>query len=336
MDFGCTAITLKTEDNKNIFARTYDFFGDLSSNAIGFYPKGEALSFSAEDIKGDEIRVKYGFVGMEISGLKTPILVDGINDKGLIGGLLNFPDYGYYQKADSMKTNIHPAFFVSYILSQFKTVEEVVLATKTINLTDELIMGHKMSVHYIFCDRSGEAIILEPAKDGIAVYRNSIGILANSPEYSWHITNLRNYTKVDNLPSGKKKISNIEISDFGLNQGGGFGLPGGYSSPSRFVRAAILREYAPKPKDEKGGINLAFSILKSVDIPLGIIAGDKAATHFDITLATSAICSQSKTYYFKTNKNSRISAVSLKRLTSHSKAVKFALPKEEDILYLDR
>ncbi len=334
MNFGCTGITLKTADNSHVFGRTYDFFGDLSGNTVGFYPKGHALSFSGPDIKGDEIALKYGFIGMAIDSLKTPILVDGINEKGLIGALLNFPDYGSFKKPKLGKTNIHPAFFVSYILSQFKTVKEIVKIISELNLTDELIMGHTMSVHYLFYDKSGEAVIIEPSKDGIAVYRNSIGILANSPEYSWHITNLRNYSKVDNLPSGKRKLSNIEISEFGLNQGGGFGLPGGYSSPARFVRCAFLREYAKTPKDESEAINLVFSILKSVDIPLGIIAGDNKATHFDTTLCTTAACCESLVYYYKTHKSGRLCALRLRNLLKERLPIKFDLPKEEDILFL--
>ncbi len=334
MDFGCTGFTVNTADNCHLFGRSYDFFGDLSANKIAFYPAGHKLSFSAPLVKGDEIKLKYGFLGMAIDALKSPILVDGINEKGLIGALLNFPDYGCFRKPIEGKMNLHPAFFVGFALSQFKTVGELVRNIDKINLTDELVMGSEMSVHYIFCDKSGDTAIIEPTNQGIDVYRNSIGVLANSPQYHWHLTNLRNYSKVDNLPSGKRKLSSIEISEFGLNQGGGFGLPGGYSSPARFVRAAFLREYAPTPKDEHEAMRQIFSILKSVDIPEGIVAGDENATHFDTTLCNTAACCESLVYYFKTHKSGRVCALRLKNLLNEKQPVRFELPAREDVLFL--
>lgn len=51
---------------------------------------------------------------------------------------------------------------------------------------------------------------------------------------------------------------------------GALGMPGDSSSPSRFIRAAFMKEFAREAETANDGVNLAFHILNTVDRPLGM------------------------------------------------------------------
>ena len=55
--------------------------------------------------------------------------------------------------------------------------------------------------------------------------------------------------------------------------GTGFGtlrIPGGSTSPSRFIRTAFMKEFAEEVQTDDDGVNLAFHILNTMDKPLGM------------------------------------------------------------------
>ena len=153
--FACSSFSWHTEDGLHLLGRTYDMFGDLSGNRITVVAPGYELAVSPSG-EGGTVTMENGFLGNAIIGAASPIFTDGMNDHGLMGCLLNFPRYGYYntQKAEG-NLDLHPAFFVPYILGTCSTLDEVEEAVKHLNLTDELIFGAHMSVHYIFSDGSG-------------------------------------------------------------------------------------------------------------------------------------------------------------------------------------
>ena len=73
----------------------------------------------------------------------------------------------------------------------------------------------------------------------LKIFDNPLGVMTNSPAFDWHMTNLRNYIALNprNVPPVK-----IEGETFrALGQGSGMlWLPGDFSPPSRFVRAAVF------------------------------------------------------------------------------------------------
>ena len=48
-------------------------------------------------------------------------------------------------------------------------------------------------LHWIAADKSGKCIVIEQTGNGIEVLDNPIGVLANSPDFHWHMTNLKLY-----------------------------------------------------------------------------------------------------------------------------------------------
>src|SRR5271165_4161720 len=92
----CTGITIKPKDGSIIFARTLEFGMDLKSNIL-IVPRGkEFVGTAPGDKPGIHWKTKYGMVGMNAFDL--PVIVDGLNEKGLHVGLFYFPGFAKYQE----------------------------------------------------------------------------------------------------------------------------------------------------------------------------------------------------------------------------------------------
>lgn len=333
---GCSSFSWETEDQKHLLGRTYDQSGDLGGNCIASVPRNFKMKTEINRNSNSAVMVQYAFMGMAILGLDTPVMVDGINEKGLMAALLNYPGYAVYNTNPGRgNCNIHPGFLTTYLLGQCSNVSEVAKQLPFINLTDEKIFDNEMTVHYIFSDSSGEAMIVEPDAEGLHIHRNTLGVMTNSPNYLWHKTNLRNYVSVTNLPTAPHQIINAEFSCFGHGTSGSFGLPGDYSSPSRFIRTAITKNFAVKGCCELDGVSKMFHCFAPVDIPEGMLKTAMWKKDYQQTLCISAMCAESLTYYFSTVSSRRICAICLARELGNTNIKYFDLPKDEDVCYLN-
>ena len=310
MDFGCSSFSWETKNGLHLLGRTYDQFGDLAANRVISVPQGYPCSPA---LHGEgAVPSGYGCTGMAVLGFGEPILVDGVNSAGLMGALLHYPGYAVYRDGPEKGTMaVHPGRLLAWLLGRCAGVEEAVEEMSRLTLVDEPIQGKPLAAHYILSDRRGEAVIIEPDKSGLSIHRNTIGVLTNSPDYLWHRTNLRNFVGVTNLPKASQTIAGHELREFGERLGGGSGLPGDYSSPSRFVRLAFMKEFAVPGKDEPEGVSRMFRAFAPVDIPEGLAKADPDYDVYEQTLCTSVMCAESGVYYFAPAQNRRISAVRL-------------------------
>lgn len=331
MEFACSSFSWETKDGRHLLGRTYDQFGDLAANRVIGVPPGAECSPSLHP-EGAAPSGRYTYTGMAVLGFGEPILVDGVNAAGLMGALLHYPEYAVYpKKAEPEKTAVHPGRLLAWLLSRCAGVREAVEAMDAITLVDEPIQGKPLPAHYILSDKTGETLVIEPDAGGVRIHRNTIGVLTNSPDYRWHRTNLRNFVGVTNLPKAPRTIAGHEIREFGERLGGGTGLPGDYSSPSRFVRMAFMKEYAVRGENEVDGVSRMFRAFAMVDIPEGLAKGDPDYEVYEQTLCTSVLCAESGLYYFAPAQNRRISAVRL--LEVGAKVQHFPLGDTQDILY---
>jgi choloylglycine hydrolase len=112
-------------------------------------------------------------------------------------------------------------------------------------------------------DLSGRSIVLEPENGKLNVYDNHVGVFTNSPSFPEHL---------EEAEKELKKVS--QYSDpSSISQGtGAMGLPGDFSSVSRFVRLTFFADTMVRPKDAVEGINTMVHILNNFDIPKGSVA----------------------------------------------------------------
>lgn len=86
---------------------------------------------------------------------------------------------------------------------------------------------------------------------------------------------------------------------------------GDYSSPSRFVRLAFMKQFTVRGEGEQDGVSRMFRAFVPVDIPEGLAKAGPECEAYEQTLCTSVMCAESGVYYFTPAWNRRISAVRL-------------------------
>ncbi|MBM4070568.1 MAG: choloylglycine hydrolase family protein [Planctomycetes bacterium] len=309
----CTGITIKTKDGAVVFGRTLEFAVDLQSNIIIVPRRIDYVGTTPTGKEGRRWTTKYGVVGMNAFNL--PVLVDGLNEKGLQIGLFYFPGFAKYQaiKADDAGKTLAPWELGTLLLGTCADVTEAVVAARDVRVGNvvQKDMGFVPPVHYIVSDAGGNSVVLEHIAGELKIPKNPLGVMSNSPSFDWHMTNLSNYVNqtVSNVP--KLKIGKMELKGFG--QGSGMlGLPGDFTPPSRFVRAVAFSKSALPVDTARAGVLQAFHILNQFDIPKGAARGvDNGKQVADYTLWTSVSDLKNRRYYFRTYENSRIRMIDL-------------------------
>lgn len=334
----CTGITIKTEDKKIIQGRTIEYGeGNLNSKLI-ISPRGrEFQSLTTEGkLEGLKWKAKYGFVGASL--INDMFIGEGINEAGLNAGLFYFPHYGSlskFEKKNASKSLVDMQF-VSWILSNFSTVEELKKELKNIKIVNIAVdeNGNPLpTAHWRVGDANGGNIVIEIVNNGeVKIHDNKVGVISNSPDYEWHVKNLNNYI---NAYAGNAKNYNMngqEIFSFGAGTGA-LGLPGDVTPPSRFIRAFYYLSTIKPIANSKEGIEEAFHILNNFDIPIGVEYSKEHKSYIpkDLPSATqwTAISSlNDREFYYKTMYNSQIRKVDLKKIDFVKVEYK-ALPLDE-------
>lgn len=312
----CTGITLTAASGDVVRARTMEFNVNLKSSII-MIPRAQARTGTTPDGKpGIRWKAKYASVGTSPMGL--PFIVDGLNEKGLSVGLFYFDQSARFQPytpADAPRT-LASWELGSYILDRFATVDEVreglddvIVAPATFDQFDIVL-----PLHFVVTDPSGQTIVIEYIDEKLNIHENNIGVITNNPPFDWHMTNLQNYVNLDLQNAPAKHLGRVEIK--GLGQGTGLlGMPGDFTSPSRFVRATIFAHGVIQSPDADHAIFQAFHILNNFDIPKGVAREGHADAHgnvnADYTQWTSANDLSARRFYFRTYEDSTVRVVDL-------------------------
>ena len=190
------------------------------------------------------------------------IMADGVNEAGMTCATLYFPGFATYSKSiDNNKTNLAPFDFVTWSLTQFNSVKELKKSVDSITFLDIPLpdLGLTPPLHWILADKWGDCIVLEPTNEGLKMYDNPLGVMTNSPEFSWHLQNLRQYIGLKSQPFAPTEWSNVPLSAFGQGSGS-MGLPGDFTPPSRFVRAAYGKQNIQGIDSEEEGVSALFHL----------------------------------------------------------------------------
>lgn len=320
----CTGLRLTAKNGHSVHGRTLEF-GIKVDTSVVVIPRGYSFIASTPQGKGLVYQTKYAIVGA-ICYDKMAVM-DGMNEQGLSVGTFYFPGYASYTPTttDNQKKSLSPIDFPNWILSQFKSLDEVKsnLSNVVIAPTTDPAWGNQPPpFHYIVYDKNGKSIVIEPLEGKLVVYDNPLGVFSNSPTFDWHMTNLRNFIHLTpkNLPP--LKIGDLVLAPFG--QGSGMvGLPGDFTPPSRFVRAAIFSVTATPPSHVQEAVFQTFHILNQFDIPIGLAREVNHNTILtDYTMITTVHDPINLKYYFKTYEDQIIKAVDLNTFDKSAKEIK--------------
>ena len=325
----CTGISLTAKDGSYIQARTIEWGGSELVSEYVIVPRGEKFtSYTPTGINGMTFQARYGMVGLSV--VQKEFIVDGVNEAGLSAGLFYFPGYGKYPEYEAGKSDLYLSDlqFVSWVLSQFATVEEVKAAVPSVRI---VALEGSSTVHWRVGDASGKQIVVEIVDGVPQIYDNKAGVLTNSPGFPWHVTNLNNYINLYAGSAPSKEMGNVQLNPFGA--GTGFlGMPGDVTPPSRFIRAFFYQTTAPQLETGENTVIQSFHILNNFDIPIGVEFEKGKVTDIpSATQWTSVVDLTHRKLYYRTMYNSSIRCIDLNDIDfTKTKLVHYPLDEKQE------
>ena len=108
------------------------------------------------------------------------------------------------------------------------------------------------------------------------------------------------------------------------------GLPGDFTPPSRFVRAAVFSATAIPSDTAEKGIEQVFHILNNFDIPVGVAREEsEGVMHTDYTMLTMGRDPKNMRYYYKSYDDQTIRMVDPKQFDLDAKTIKMLNTKSK-------
>lgn len=320
----CTGIKLTAKDGTSVQGRTLEF-GIPVEITCAVVPRNHEFKGTTPQGAGISYKSKYAAVGAV--AFDDVAILDGMNEKGLCIGTFYFPTFAEYSPttAENSSRSLSPVEFPNWVITQFATVAEVKAALADVVIAPTVVpaWGNAPApFHYIVFEKGGNALVIEPIGGKLVVHDDKLGVFTNSPTFDWHLTNLRNYINLSPYNAASKTVEGVELVQFG--QGSGMvGIPGDFTPPSRFVRAAFYSA-ASTPVDTSGEAVLqGFHVLNNFDIPVGV-AREKTGGSYasDSTQLTCMRDPNTLKYYFKTYADQSIKMIDLAKFDFDAKEVK--------------
>ncbi|MEM9910974.1 MAG: choloylglycine hydrolase family protein [Pseudomonadota bacterium] len=315
----CTGITLRGDDGTLVFARTLEWGTFDLVPEFAVVPRGTEFSSlpMPDGGNGAAWTTRYGVAG--IIGAGKFIFADVMNEEGLSVHTFYLPGYTTYQDYDPAQADVSlaPTDVAGYLAMNFASVDEVragLPEMRVVNVIEEVI-GIVAPVHYIARDADGDAVVIQYIDGELTFFDAPLGVITNSPNYDWHITNLNNYLNLSAVALSPIKLEGLSFSPLGAGSGM-IGLPGDFTPPSRFVRAVAFSQTARQTMGGFDTVREAFRILDNFNVPIGAAEGSSSADEaadliYSATQWTMASDLTNRVIYFHTQWNRNVRAVEL-------------------------
>jgi choloylglycine hydrolase len=164
-----------------------------------------------------------------------------------------------------------PSHVITYVLSTSATVAEAREALAKVTVYDWSGSPVPLTVHFRFDDASGGSIVVEWIDGEMRIHDNPIGVMTNSPDLPWHLTNLRNHVNLQTPNPKAKTINGVELAPLGVGEGM-HGLPGDATPPDRFVRAVAYVATVDAGADAASAEHIMFHLVNNFDLAAGFAA----------------------------------------------------------------
>ena len=272
----CTAIN--DISKFHLFGRTLDLEYSLEEQVV-ITPRRFELDFLHEEKSYEH----YAIIGTAHIANGTPLYYDGMNEKGLCAAALRLPALAVYHEKKPEGINLASFEVIPWILCHFESASDARTALKNLNVTPESFSGVLSStpLHWIIADKN-ESFVIESVEDGIRIYDNPYGVLANAPDFPTQCVMLEEY--------GEPRLGDL-------------------SSSSRFIRAVNAKKYTITAEKKIHAISRFFHLMSTVNQPHGLFRADERQLR---TVYTSCMDTEEMTYYFTTYDCRKIRGVKMK------------------------
>jgi choloylglycine hydrolase len=196
----------------------------LLRHAATLIQRGARLQdVSPNGIPGSGLNWQTQYAAVGTNALGQPVLVDGLNAKGLAGGLLNAPNSAIYQKVGAGQSSRSIASYqlLTYALSTCATVEEVKTKLLKILVNQSALSsyGGVARIHRTVNDRSGNSLALKYLNGQLVMRDNPTGVFTHDPPFEQHHATLGNDANLVPNEAAPLKIGGVS---FGAVSSGGF------------------------------------------------------------------------------------------------------------------
>lgn len=289
----CTGVRFTDKSGNLFFGRNLDVPMNYGEKIV-ITPRNYPIPYRFIEAK----ETKRAIIGVGIAVDKYPLYFDCVGESGLSIAGLDFLGYAHFTpKPIEGKINLTPYELMLWVVDEFDSVRDLKEALKNVNLVNDPFNSSMpvASLHWIVSDKEQSIVIEQTETKGLVAYDNPVGVLTNSPEFDWHLTNLTNYLNINPQDAPAKMWGTKDVEPFGVGTGG-LGLPGEAMSPSRFVRIAYYNNHYPVEDTEVKNVAKFFNMLKAVAMVEGSVV-DSSQKNV-ATAYTSCYSVANKTCYF--------------------------------------
>ncbi|MDY6094127.1 MAG: choloylglycine hydrolase [Candidatus Enteromonas sp.] len=300
----CTAMAFTSASR--YFGRNLDFEFSYGESLV-FLPRNHRLNFSHVPSSPRH----YAMLGMAHLVGDIPLFYDAMNEEGLGIAGLHFVGNAVYLDPQEGKKNVASYELIPYLLSQAKNLDEVRALLKDLCLTNESFSPElpPSPLHYLISDKTS-SIVVEFTSSGTQIFDAPVEILTNNPPYPEQMRRLVDIASLSEKQPETLFGKPIPISYYSRGLGA-VGLPGDFSSSSRFLRGAFVLTHATKETGELASLSAFFHALASVEQDKGCV--EVREGEYEYTIYSSCCDLNKGIYYYKTYFNSQISAVDMNR-----------------------
>ena len=300
----CTAVSYRAQEH--YFGRNLDFEYSYEES-VAITPRNYPFHFR----KAYPMHTHYAMIGIAYVKDEYPLYYDATNEKGLSMAGLHFPGNAVYLSEKQGMHNIAPFEFVPWVLAQCQTVQEAKRLLEQTNLikiaySEDLPLS---PLHFLISD-AHSSIVVEPGKDGLCISDNPVGVLTNNPPFPYQMHHLNNYMGLSRKEPVNRFAKEIPMEIYSRGMGA-IGLPGDLSSSSRFVRASFVKCNSLCGETEEENVAQFFHILASVEQQKGCVK--LSSGEYEYTIYSSCCNTERGIYYYRTYRNSTITAVDMHR-----------------------
>ena len=260
----CTAVSFVADGH--FFGRTLDYERSYGEG-VAITPRRFPLKWRHNTV----LQEHYAMIGMATMRNGYPLYYDGMNEKGLCMAGLLFAGNAVYLPPKHGYENVTSFEMIPWVLSQCSSVAEAKAFLLAVRITDTPFSADMPStpLHWLIADKTA-SLVVESFKDGIKLYDNPVGVLTNNPPFDYHLLHLTEFLQVRDTVPQNNVYSTIPLQPYSRGMGG-VGLPGDYSSASRFVRAAFVKGHMTCCMSHNENMLQFFRILRTVEVPHGCV-----------------------------------------------------------------
>ncbi len=278
----CTSLLYRDASNRAYLGRTLELSLELPYQ-VAFFPKETGLSSAVQGYPATSWTMRHAAIAVtmpaappaagSVAGPADLKVIEGLNDAGLTFSVQSYSQAsGPQESFDTAGAAISAVDLGAFVLGQFSSVAEVKQALTNLQIVLEpvpILGGLEMPFHYAVHDTTGASLVIEFHRGVRTVYDNPVGVMTNAPQFSWHLTNLDNYTFLSNVDRSKARFMDYDATQPGSGIAKA-GLPGTDTSVDRFIRAVYYANFAEKQTEPDKAVQMVAHIMNNFDRPRGI------------------------------------------------------------------